>query len=330
MSKTDTAESPLETVTEAAGPNATEAFSILGNETRLAILITLWDELDPFAKDPTDYMAGAAVPFSELRRRVGVRDPGQFHYHIDQLVGRFVHKSDDGYELNAAGKEVVRTVIATVGFDQQSTEPSEIDDPCPFCGAPTEVMYRNYRLYQVCTECDGMYSLDDHPEGIIVGWKSSPALINHGSAERMYYASRREAAHLYALRYEGVCARCSGPITRSVHICEDHNPQDGASCPTCDREFEVAGRFVCDVCKEGNICPVLKAVLVPHHRVIDEFLVSHGVLPEFPYLTKVPWLETEESVISMDPIRVRVTLAVEDDELELLVDEDINVVEAAG
>ena len=88
MSKTNTAETPLETVTEAAGPNATEAFSILGNETRLAILITLWDELDPFAEDPTDYMVGAAIPFSELRRRVGVRDPGQFHYHIDQLVGR--------------------------------------------------------------------------------------------------------------------------------------------------------------------------------------------------------------------------------------------------
>ena len=330
MSKTNTAETPLETVTEAAGPNATEAFSILGNETRLAILITLWDELDPFAEDPTDYMVGAAIPFSELRRRVGVRDPGQFHYHIDQLVGRFVKKTDDGYELNAAGKEVVRTVIATVGFDQQSTEPSEIDDPCPFCGAPTEVTYQNYRLYQVCTECDGMYSLDEHPDGIIVGWKSSPALINHGSAEGMYYASRREAAHLYALRYEGVCARCSGPITRSVHVCEDHDPQDGASCPACDRQFEVAGRFVCDVCKEGNICPVLKAVWAPHHRVIDEFLVSHGVLPEFPYLTKVPWLETEESIISVDPIKVRITLSVGNDELELLVDEEINVVEAPG
>jgi len=329
MNEPTTAESPLEIVKEAAGSSASDAFSILGNETRLAILVALWDELEPFAEDPTKYWVGSAIPFSELRRRVGVRDPGQFHYHIDKLVGRFVRKTDDGFELNTAGKQVVRTVIATVGFDEQSTEPTEIDDPCPFCGAPTVVSYHNFRLHQFCTECEGAFSFDEHTKGLIVSWKSFPALLSHGTAEGMYYASLREAAHKYALRYEGVCARCSGPITRSPHICEAHENHDGPSCPNSSRRFEFAGRFVCDLYKEGNICSVLKAVLVPHHRVIVEFLVPHGVLPEVPYLTEVPSLETEVSVISMDPKRVRVTLGVEDDELDLLVDEDINVVEAA-
>jgi DNA-binding transcriptional ArsR family regulator len=323
--------SPLENVSDAAGPNATEAFSVLGNETRLAILLALWEELDPFSEHPTDATVGDAVPFSKLRKRVGMPDGSQFNYHLSRLVGRFVRKSDEGYELTTAGEEVVRTIIATAGFDRQTTEPVEISEPCPFCGAPSAVTYRNYRLYQLCTECPGNFSTGgEHPEGVINAWKSSPALLNHGSAEEIFHASTRDAAHRYALRYEGVCDKCSGPVTPNLHVCEDHDSPDEETCPNCDRRFEVGCRFVCSTCKAASICPLLKAVLVPHHPEIDEFLVRHGVVPEFPYLTEIPELETEESVVSTDPLRVRVTLDIHGERLELLLDEHAGVVEATG
>ena len=55
-----------------------DAFALIGNETRLAILEALW------AADERP------VSFSELRRAVGMRDSAQFNYHLQKLTGHFV------------------------------------------------------------------------------------------------------------------------------------------------------------------------------------------------------------------------------------------------
>ncbi|ADJ16460.1 winged helix-turn-helix domain-containing protein [Halalkalicoccus jeotgali] len=68
-----------------------EAFAALADETRLGILQTLW-------KSDTQTMT-----FSELRRAVGIRDPGQFNYHLGKLVGQFVTKVDGKYRLTQGG-----------------------------------------------------------------------------------------------------------------------------------------------------------------------------------------------------------------------------------
>ena len=53
--------SPLEAAAGVAGTDATEAFGLLANETRLAILLALWE-----AKEPEKPRSEQAVPFSEL------------------------------------------------------------------------------------------------------------------------------------------------------------------------------------------------------------------------------------------------------------------------
>ena len=55
-----------------------EAFTALSDATRIGILRTLWDAEDHEAT------------FTELREAVGMRDSGQFNYHLDKLTGRFV------------------------------------------------------------------------------------------------------------------------------------------------------------------------------------------------------------------------------------------------
>ena len=171
---------------------------------------------------------------------------------------------------------------------------------------------------------------DDHPESVIHGWKSSPPVLNHGAPDEFFEASRREASHLYALRYDGICHLCSGPVSRGLHLCDAHDTQAGEICSACDRRFEVGSRFVCSVCKDASICDLIKAVLVPRHRPIDEFLIEHGIVPEFPYLTEIPGLDTDQWVESTDPIRVRMTLTIGNEQLDLLIDERVNVVEATG
>lgn len=321
-------DSPLESAADVAGPRGTEAFTLLGNETRLAILLALWEAAEPFSENPTDYMEVDSVPFTELRRMVGVDDPGQFHYHLDKLEGRFVERTEDGYELHPAGKAVVRTVIATSGLDTDTFPPAEIESKCSNCGAPSAITYQNHRLYKCCTECDGNYGLEDHhPQGVLHGWRFHPAILSHESAEAIYSAGRAEAIHEYALRFDGVCPTCSGRVDRQLHVCPDHNPQDTTPCPTCHRQYEIAARLVCTVCKAANITSAVQLLAVTRIQPIVEFFGRQGVVPESPFVAETPGITTEQSVESRDPLRVRMTLTLDGSQLELVVDDRLNVVE---
>lgn len=64
--------------------DAVDAFDALGNETRLAIRLALWESYDPHAGDN-------AVQFPDRRECVCVRDPGQFNCHLRKLDRAFIN-----------------------------------------------------------------------------------------------------------------------------------------------------------------------------------------------------------------------------------------------
>src|SRR6056297_1487616 len=74
-----------------------DAFSILGNETRVEVLRTLLR-----VEGPTSY--------ADLRRGVAYDGGGNFNYHLDKLVPHFVRKTEDGYVLRAAGEQVAHVL----------------------------------------------------------------------------------------------------------------------------------------------------------------------------------------------------------------------------
>ena len=85
-------DSPLEVAADTAGPAVVDLFKLLGNETRLAILLALWEAFDPF--DPKN-----GVSFTALRDRAGLPQGAQFGSHLDKLAGRLVEKTAEGYVL---------------------------------------------------------------------------------------------------------------------------------------------------------------------------------------------------------------------------------------
>ncbi|MFC7044527.1 winged helix-turn-helix domain-containing protein [Halobacteriaceae archaeon GCM10025711] len=182
MAHSDAAESPLEAASGAAGQRATEAFSVLGHETRLAILLALWEAYEPFEDDN-------AVSFAELRKRVGMSDGSQFNYHLQQLVGQFVRQTDDGYELRRAGHQLVRTVIAGAGIQDPVLEPTEVDQACYLCGGSTVVSYRDEMLFWACTECDGLKDAANGPAGVLAGREFDPAGFTDRSPEELLNAA---------------------------------------------------------------------------------------------------------------------------------------------
>lgn len=79
--------------TPAASDGPADAFAALSDSNRVAILEALW-EAD-----------GHEASFSDLRSAVGMRDSGQFNYHLGKLTDQFVRQTDDGtYALSVDGE----------------------------------------------------------------------------------------------------------------------------------------------------------------------------------------------------------------------------------
>lgn len=327
MADGDTTESPLEVAAGKAGPHAVQTFELLGNETRLAILLALWENWEPHA-------SGNAVPFSELRDRVGIRQGAQFNYHLDKLLGRFVRKTDDGYQLRRAGLRLVQSIITGTGIEQPELKPTEIDATCPYCGAPTAVTYENAYVYQVCTECAGESDPDDiHPTGMLIGWTFEPTGLTGRSAEEVLAASTLKTFARIALRFASICPDCSGPVTWSVDICDAHDAPDGGRCPTCDRHDPVQVQEACTVCKSaGQGHPSIKVLF---HPAVVSFYYDHGI--ELGFSGNVSFADAmqsleiaesaEETVVSTGPLRIRVNFTHDGDTLDVLLDGEMNVIE---
>jgi hypothetical protein len=71
-------------------PHAVDAFKRIADETRLAILLALWEAYEPFSDDNT-------LSFSELLNQVDYDTSGNFSYHLQKLEGYFVESIPTGY-----------------------------------------------------------------------------------------------------------------------------------------------------------------------------------------------------------------------------------------
>ncbi|WP_396610574.1 winged helix-turn-helix domain-containing protein [Haloferax sp. S1W] len=318
--------SPLEGVSDTVGPRATEAFATLGHETRLAILLILWDAFEPWSEEN-------AMSFAELRKRAGLRDGSQFNYHLKQLVGHLVRKTEDGYELRRAGHQLVRTVIAGAGIEDPSFEATEVDENCRLCGAPTEVIYHDEELFQICTECDGFFGGPESsfPDGMLRGVKFDPAGVTNRNPEEVLDAAQIQDDWRLLTAIEGVCDACSGPINGWLHVCEAHTA-DGV-CPTCHRRSRVKARFQCAVCKQhGQMSPRWLTLFHPavvaflHERDIPLAYDPEGIKTRLSLHVDPPPQFSDE-LVDEDPPRVHVTVECEGDELRLTMDEELNIVD---
>jgi len=325
MADSDTTESPLEAAAGAAGPHAIEAFELLANETRLAILLALWEAYEPFAGESN-------VPFSELNERVAMRDSGNFNYHLGKLEGQFVTSTDEGYKLRPQGDKITRAVIAGVGLGNSTLEPTELGMSCPRCDASTAITYQDGRLFQLCTECDGNFGgTTDFPPGTLFAWRLEPAGLANRTPEEVYAASSIGMLQRTLAVVDGVCPDCSGAVESELEVCDDHDPGPDGVCPTCGRRDEILALYQCSVCKFST--GGAPSALVSQHPAVISFYYDHGVDLQydldFQKVKRVLELgeEHEQTLESTDPLRVRVTIQYEGDEMCLLLDEDMSVLE---
>ncbi|WP_435362030.1 ArsR/SmtB family transcription factor [Haloarchaeobius sp. DFWS5] len=296
-----------------------EAFSLLGNETRFGILQALWKELDPPNSAPVSY--------SELMDRVGVRDSGNFNYHLGKLEGHFVTSTDDGYELLEAGLQVVRSVLAGTAVGDAKIEPTAVDFPCSVCYSETTMLeYENEKVTLWCAECDGHYPAEE-PSGKLADFAMPPAgLAARGPVELLEAGMTRVNLQVQSMA-AGVCPTCSCSPELQIRVGETGTPLE-----TFDDPGEAVGaervmsNYICPTCKLHWRFPTWVHVI--WHPAIVSFYHQHGqTVDVLSWELYTRGQEYDVSFTSVDPIRITVTVAENGDSRTLTLDESMDVID---
>lgn len=316
-------DSPLAAVGGDAA-RAAEAFAVLSDETRLAILLALWEAYDP--DDPD-----RGVSFSTLREALNAPDSGGFNYHLRKLQGRFVRETEEGYALSLVGLQFAQAVVGGVGIEEPSLDRTSIDLPCRTCGADQTIEYAQGRLLFRCTECEGYYAGRD---GLSGGFNAilpfSPAGVVGRTPEEVWTAATSAAQARLTSATWGVCSECTGVIEQGLLVCDDHDAE-GGNCDACGRGSKTGATFLCTVCKHFELAPVSGVVFL--HPAVWSFFHERGVdiRPRATDADSVrQWnrlnANREHVVLSSDPPRVRVTVECDGDAVDVTVDENLEVV----
>lgn len=280
---------------------ATDAFGLVADETRLAILRALGSA--PYAEFE------GTLRFSELRERAAIRDSGKFNYHLQQLVGPFVREREDGYSLNYAGELLYRTVVAGFFTDDVNLEEFESDSPCPTCGTPFDVRYEDNRLRLACSDCGREYQDVPYPPSAVEAWDD----------DELLRAFDQWGRHNIVLFSRGICKWCGGPMPGEFRrVSEDWL--------TGDRESAVYVARTCENCRGFMYTTPGENVL--DHPAVVSFFYERGI-----DVTRRPLWELDfvadgvHEVHSEEPWEVEVAVVSNSDELRLVLDDDIEVVE---
>jgi transcription elongation factor Elf1 len=294
-----------------------QAFSLLGNETRIQILQELGEGDGPLS-------------FTELRNRVGIRQGSQFNYHLDKLVGHFIEKSEDGYELREPGRRVMQAIVSGAVTEDPRRDATRIEFPCLYCNESVDVRYARGKVRISCSNCGGSfepseYSPPSDTGGVELGNVANLSLPPAGALERPADEMFRAAGtltHIECLAASGnVCPRCTAPIQMSIaSVCEEHHVS-GDLCDVCEHRNGVRIRFECTNCVFERTAPAIMGLLdVPE---LMRFAADHG-LNTTDRGIEWGWYY-DEAVLQTEPYEFEFTFTLGDDELTLTVDEEFNV-----
>lgn len=274
-----------------------EAFDALGDELRVAVLRALVEHRRENPFDPS-------LSFSELRRRVGAEDSGRFNYHLGKLRDRFVEKTDAGYELTYAGEQMATAVLSGAVADRASLGPKQLDDDCPVCGSGVAASYSDG---YVEVQCDDGHNLMQS--------QAPPTLAEDRDLETVLSVAVQESYDAISLAKEGVCHACYGDVDAGIE--------------TTDHEGERLRHFraTCERCGELYSSPV--AISLLDHPAFVGFLWRHGVDPldEYPWILGFLTPDNEPSILSEDPLELRLSVEVAGDEFVATLDESGRVVD---
>lgn len=305
----------------------TDAFSVLGNETRMTILRILGE-------------ADNELSFSELRDRVGVSDSGQFNYHLGKLTGHFVNRSEEGYSLRQPGQRIIKAVLSGAVTHDPRISPTQIDDDCYHCGTPVYMDYQDEAVGLYCPGCEGNFGSaeellnkrwvdGEYPEEMgFLGFNPlPPAGVRGRTPFEVHQAAAAWIERAGFALWANNCPDCSAPLDHEVDVCENHHSTSNDPCEKCGSRQAVIIEFTCTNCIHGART-IVSAPIKGAAPLLD-FVTDHGLDPTNPSSPMHYWkhfMPYEEEVISTDPFEARFTFTMEGDSITLAVNEELETI----
>jgi len=272
-----------------------DLFGQVSHEVRIQILAELWDA------------DGQTLPFSTLRERVGVRDSGNFNYHLGSLTPELLHRTQDGYTLTYAGRQVVGAAVAGSYTDATDLDVGPVDaGACPACGGSIETAYEDGEVVMDCANC----------EDLIARLPAPPVVVAAHDADALPRVVSDHFQTQSARLTRGFCKLCDGPVEATPTVATD---REAATNPP---ERDVT--FVCRAC--GDVTHLTVGVVALHFPELRAFLHETDVDLRERYLWELDFLLAPTVSVSDDPLRVEVVVSVGDDALALTVDESLTLV----
>ncbi len=270
-----------------------EAFALLGDDTRVAILLALADDDGP-------------VAFSDLRDRVGVRDSGQFNYHLRKLADHFVRKTESGYELTLAGDRIVGALHAGTYTADVAFDPIEIEGICPNCGgSPLVADYEDEHVTVRCPGCESWHNSFTFP----------PGTVDQFDREELPAAFDRWLYSTFQRMDAGFCANCGGRMPGRLRRTGD----DG------DRPESAFVEWRCEQC--GDWARASPGLPLYYHPASVSFLYDHGIDVTTTPTWEVAARQDDQraEIVSGEPLRVEVSFTMDGETLVATVDENADV-----
>jgi hypothetical protein len=289
----DTAETPT---VERSPPE--DIFALLSDDIRVEILGQL-------GKSPQTSLA-----FSDLHGRVGDIDSGQFNYHLKRLDGALVRRTDDGYALTHAGRQVVGAIYAGTYTADATVEPVSTGIECPVCETDIVAEYHDETARITC-EC-----------GEPVEYFFPPGAVDEFDPEELPAAFYRWRYLDFQCTLAGFCPLCSGRIDGELVL--DGEADRATSLPAESPVDTAHFEFECRRC--GATRRPLATSPAMAHPGVSGFLADHGIdVRTTPIWQIRDAVDREVALQSVDPPRIEVRFTYEDETVVAVVTGDASV-----
>jgi len=275
-----------------------DAFALFSHDLRVEILDALWSS------------DRHALPYAELKRRVGERDSGKFNYHLSQLVGQFIGKSGEAYELLYPGHRVIDAIHSGVLHQSGDVDPVSLGADCRHCGEALTFTLDEYIGRVGCLACDDT----------VMAFPFDPGGVSGRTDEAVAAAFDRRTRLFWRFAVAGVCPVCAGVI--DAGLTETTGPELDTHYAT---DHPAMLEIDCQQCSFYNYPPAGIAPL--YHPAVAGWLYDRGVDTR-----KTPAWELDfvvdpnlTTVRSRDPWDVAITASTPGERLRMTIDGTLSV-----
>ncbi|SDJ58378.1 hypothetical protein SAMN05216226_105177 [Halovenus aranensis] len=285
-------------------PPPAAVFGLLSDEIRVDILEAI---AVAEAETETRSSGRTELAFSDIYERVDVDNTSKLSYHLGELVGPFLRKTDAGYSFTHAGEKFVRMILADNYEHLPAFDPVTIDGHCMYCDSTELEASLRFQFFIVtCRNCER--ALSGHP--------IAPTLVRAHDGDELVDRVASKMALDYRQIRNGLCVACTGDLSTTVIDTEGLPVEDIHSFLVRDE---------CNHCLREYNGPM--AYGVAYHPASIAFHWEHGIdlstrgmweLHEFA----AQWTAEQ---LSDDPAEYRVVLSHDSDELRFYLDADARV-----